>query len=270
MRFRRRAGLSGQPDLAPRAHAEAKPGRTTARPGVVEARATRTTLPGVIRWGVQREGPLPIRRSASLLEMSRSHRPALSLGSVGVERAGSRSGADEGGQRRRTEKRGDERARVFARVSHDIRQGQPAASSKEPATRLRQWVAGVGRHPRSTLETHRASGGRGPVLIRPRRSAWRRGALRDCSSVFIKKRHTRVAVAGPSGGAVSRLVASFLVRPARSLGARGTQHDREPERYRRQAARAGGRAGEETSEPVSPRACRNACSGLQGKSSRSR
>ena len=88
--------------------------------------------------------------------MSRSHRAARSLGSFGAERAGSRSGADEGGPRRRTEKRGDERARVFARVSHGIRQGQAAASSEEPATRLMQWVAGVGRHSRSASETLRA------------------------------------------------------------------------------------------------------------------
>lgn len=134
--------------------------------------------------------------------MSRSHRAARSLGSFGAERAGSRSGADEGGPRRRTEKRGDERARVFARVSHGIRQGQAAASSEEPATRLMQWLAGVGRHSRSTSETHRASGGRGPVRIRPR-GEWRRGALCACSLGFIEATQVSFCSGEPFAGPVS-------------------------------------------------------------------
>jgi hypothetical protein len=143
--------------------------------------------------------------------MSPSHRAARSLGPFGAERAGSRSGADEGGARRRTEKRGDERARVFARVSHGIRQGQAAASSEEPAPRLMQWVAGVGRHPRLVSETHLASGARGSVRIRPR-ADWRRGARCACSLGFIEATHVSFCLGEPFAGPVSSAPALSRIR----------------------------------------------------------
>ena len=141
-------------------------------------------------------------------------------------------------------------APVSSRVCRDgIRQRQPAASSEEPATRLMQWVAGVGRHPRRVSKTRRASGDRGPV-------ASGLGAPR--LFICIHKQTTRACRGRwPVGWCRSAPCRALFMRPARSLGARGTQPHREPKRYRRQAARAGGRAGEETSEPVSPRACRH-------------
>lgn len=135
--------------------------------------------------------------------MSYTYRPARSLGTGGAERAG--SGADEGGPCRRTEKRDDERARVFARVPHGVRQGQATASSEERATRLMQWLAGVGRSKRGS-------------------SLFHSGHLPDrLVSLFPVSRNRR-RVGQPIG-------------PREVSGTGGTQPGREPERSRQVRAR---------------------------------